>query len=94
MMESILQNPKCVYRTDGYFPNTFKRNCYRFKNALHNRLYPISPMFFSIIFVVIASFLYKNPPKQNFLMILREILHEQIAFMLNILLVSTNLALI
>ncbi|CAG9538070.1 unnamed protein product [Cercopithifilaria johnstoni] len=88
MTNTILRNPKCPYRTDGYFPNRFKRNCYRFKNALHNRLYPISPILFLTIFIVIASLLYKNPPKQNFLIILREVLHEQIAFILNVLLIA------
>lgn len=31
MANTNLQHPKSPYRTDGYFPSRFKRNCYRFK---------------------------------------------------------------
>ncbi|VIO98638.1 Uncharacterized protein BM_BM6097 [Brugia malayi] len=84
-MEKIIsRNPKSHYY-NVYFPNRFKRNCYRFKNALHNRLYPISPFLFSTIFIVTASLLYRNPPKQYLMIILPGILHEQTAIILNIL---------
>uniref|UniRef100_A0A1I8EY61 Carn_acyltransf domain-containing protein n=2 Tax=Wuchereria bancrofti TaxID=6293 RepID=A0A1I8EY61_WUCBA len=84
-MEKIIsRNPKSYYY-NVYFPNRFKRNCYRFKNALHNHLYPISPFLFSTIFIMTASLLYRNPPKQNLLIILPGILHEQTAIILNIL---------
>ncbi|VDM92049.1 unnamed protein product, partial [Litomosoides sigmodontis] len=57
-------------------------------NALHNHLYPIPPMFFSTVFVVTASLLYKNPPKQNFLAIFHGALHEQTAFIPHVLLIA------
>ncbi|VDN03319.1 unnamed protein product [Thelazia callipaeda] len=41
-IDDILHHPKFAYRTDGYFPSSFTRSCYRFKLAL---IYTYLPVF-------------------------------------------------
>ncbi|MCP9264702.1 Carnitine O-palmitoyltransferase 1, liver isoform [Dirofilaria immitis] len=66
MEDNILRDPKCSYRTDGYFPNRFQRSFYQLKIAFISTYLPILLIRFLIKHLYFGYKRYLFEDKKNY----------------------------